>query len=153
MSNNGLLVNEENIKNIPLAHFSVSGLLEYMKNEYSFFDKYVLLNWNNTTGQPLMVGSAFHYALEQYYNFAAENVDNEEKKALTCEEVLAIAKSKLDAELDANYEAGLKDLANSKFDANLVAEFENLEAIFDQETGEFDKEKTNAQTKDFFINN
>lgn len=147
MSNNGLIVDEETIKNIPLKHFSVSGILEYMKNEYSFFDKYVLLNWNNTTGQPLMVGSAFHYALEQYYLVAAEG------EPMKKEEVLAVAKTHLQNEIVGNYEAGLKDLAESTFAPDVLAEFGEMEAIFDEETGEYDEAKSMQQNKDFFIAN
>ena len=92
-----------------------------MKNEYSFFDKYVLLNWNNTTGQPLMVGSAFHYALEQFYILQGEG------KTLTKQEVLKIATDKLSDEIEANEQAGLKEFVSSKLGPDGVIAFESVE--------------------------
>jgi len=44
-----LIINQENVELLPIKHFSVSGLLEYMKNEQSFFKKYIRLEFDNKT--------------------------------------------------------------------------------------------------------
>ena len=139
---NGLIVTHENVINLPVRHFSVSSILEYMKNEYSFFDKYVMLNFDNTTGQSLLVGSSFHAALEHYYRTAKE-----EGKILSKVEVLSYAFSHLNNSIDQNEEKGQVEFVKEVLGEELAADFLSL-YDYDEE-GEVKRIETQLKRVEF----
>ena len=102
-----LLVNQENVWLLPIQHFSVSGILEYMKNEQSFFKKYIRLEFDNKTWPALMIWKAFHAWLNYYY----KSLINGETLNIT---VSDFAKIKLLEEIRANENLGLTELVTEK---------------------------------------
>lgn len=114
-----LLINEENVELLPIRHFSVSWLLEYMKNEQSFFKKYIRLEFDNKTGQPLMVGKAYHAALDYYY----QNIINPSETPLELSPV-EFWKINLLNEIKANEDLGIKEqILNSRISEEKAKEF------------------------------
>ncbi len=112
-----LLINHDNVELLPIKHFSVSWLLEYMKNEQSFFKKYIRLEFDNKTGQPLMVGKAYHAALDYYY----QNIIN--PGTLLEFSPIEFWKINLLNEIKANEDLGIKDLITSKLSPEKISAF------------------------------
>ncbi len=102
-----LIINQENVELLPIKHFSVSGLLEYMKNEQSFFKKYIRLEFDNKTWPALMIWKAFHAWLDYYYS----SLMNGEAQNMTVSE---FAKRNLFEEIRANENLGLSEIAAEK---------------------------------------
>lgn len=102
-----LLINQENVELLPIKHFSVSGLLEYMKNEQSFFKKYIRLEFDNKTWPALMIWKAFHAGLDYYY----KSLINGEALNMP---VVDFAKMNLLEEIRANENLGLSELVAEK---------------------------------------
>lgn len=102
-----LLINQENVGLLPIQHFSVSGLLEYMKNEQSFFKKYIRLEFDNKTWPALMIWKAFHAWLDYYY----KSLMNAEAWNMP---VVDFAKMNLLEEIRANENLGLSELVAEK---------------------------------------
>jgi len=61
-------INALNKDGLPYQHLSPSSLVEFLVNEKSFFKRYVLYKWDEKTSPALIIGTAFHFAMEQYYN-------------------------------------------------------------------------------------
>ncbi len=125
-----LIINHENVDLLPIKHFSVSGILEYMKNEQSFFKKYVRLEFDNKTWPALMIWKAFHAGLDYYYS-SLINGD-----ALNMP-VVDFAKRNLFEEIRANENLGLTELVAEKLNKKQQAEWASLkpkdfEAIKDE---------------------
>lgn len=82
-------INALNKEHLPYEHLSPSSLVEFLVNEKSFFKRYVLYKWDEKTSPALIIGTAFHFAMEQYYNsIIAHGEDPEKNKILTPEEVV-----------------------------------------------------------------
>lgn len=113
-----LLINSENVDLLPIKHFSVSWLLEYMKNEQSFFKKYIRLEFDNKTGQPLMVGKAYHAALDYYY----QNIITPSEIPLEFSPI-EFWKINLLNEIKANEDLGIKEFISSKLPKEKIVEF------------------------------
>lgn len=114
-----LLINQENVGLLPIQHFSVSGILEYMKNEQSFFKKYIRLEFDNKTWPALMIWKAFHAWLDYYY-WSLINGD-----ALNMP-VVDFAKRNLFEEIRANENLGLSELVAEKLTEKQQKEWASL---------------------------
>lgn len=51
----------------PIAHWSYSSMIEFLRNRLSFKKKYILKIQDNKTGPSAVVGKAYHKALESFY--------------------------------------------------------------------------------------
>lgn len=127
-----LLINRENVDLLPVKHFSVSGILEYMKNEQSFFKKYIRLEFDNITCPSLLVWQAFHTGLNYYYS----SLINGETLPMTA--VIEFAKTHLLEAIRENEDMGLEELLTTRLTEKQKEEWEKLKETNDRENKEIE---------------
>lgn len=116
-----LLINQENVNLLPISHLSVSSILEYMKNEQSFFKKYIRLEFDEIIWPSLMIWKAFHAGLNYYYS----NLLNKTKQNMP---IIDFAKIKLLEEIKANENLWLSKLIGEKLNKEQQEAFASLQS-------------------------
>lgn len=71
------LLNEEQIENFCVAHFSPSSIRKYLENPQGFFKNYVRYEYDDKQSPALIEGDAMHRVLELYYLSVMEEKQNE----------------------------------------------------------------------------
>ena len=108
-------INKLNREKLPFEHLSPSSVVEFLVNEKSFFKRYVLYKWEEKTSPALIIGTAFHFAMEQYYNSiiaVGEGVEN--AKILTPEEVIIHGINQMKKQFSYHEKRGIEKLLDEK---------------------------------------
>lgn len=108
-------INKLNREKLPFEHLSPSSVVEFLVNEKSFFKRYVLYKWDEKTSPALIIGTAFHFAMEQYYNSiiaVGEGVEN--AKILTPEEVIIHGVNQMKKQFSYHEKRGIEKLLDEK---------------------------------------
>src|SRR3954462_14490905 len=62
-----MLAEEEPVKKVPIAHWSHSSLMAFLRNPLAWYKRYVEKVYDMPSGPAAWIGKAGHKALEHYY--------------------------------------------------------------------------------------
>ncbi len=112
------LLNEEQIANFPVQHFSQSSIKCYMEDRQIFFKRYIRYEFDISTGPALIEGSTVHKILEMFYshlhdNFKAKDFDWDKAIEVSIDECLdEETLARVDWGKTGSYEASVKKINN-----------------------------------------
>lgn len=109
-----MLITQENKEKLPFKYFSPSSIIEFLTNEKSFFEKYIKYNWSEKTWPALIIGTAYHSALEFYYQSIIDNKKDPKQLIKTDSEVINEALNSITKNFSYYEKRGLEKLIDTK---------------------------------------